>query len=161
MELFGKPIFFIYFLFAALAAGAIWLAGNKLKNRAINAFFGPQAYAKLTGGLRLNHKLNAIFFFTGLFFLFTALARPQWGTEVIQAEGKFAQTVIAVDVSSSDLVRVHVRLSSSPVQSKVNPVISPSAVLPTVNVDVPSSPTVTAIVLVATHPVTVNVYGLE
>lgn len=101
MELFGKPIFFIYFLFAALAAGAIWLAGGKLKNRAVNAFFGPQAYAKLTAGLRLNHKLNTVFFFAGLFFLFTALARPQWGTEVIQAEGKFAQTVIAVDVSSS------------------------------------------------------------
>lgn len=101
MELFGKPIFFIYFLVAALAAGAIWATGNKLKNRAINAFFGPQAYAKLTQNLRLNHTLNTVFFFVGLFFLFTALARPQWGMEVIQAEGKFAQTVIAVDVSSS------------------------------------------------------------
>lgn len=101
MELFGKPLFFIYFILAAAAAGGIWLLGNKIKNRAINAFFGPAAYAKLTQHLRLNRQINSLFFFIGLFFLFGALAQPQWGVEVVQAEGKFAQTVIAVDVSAS------------------------------------------------------------
>ncbi len=101
MELFGKPIFFIYFILAAGLAAGVWLLGNKLKRRAIYAFFGPAAYAKLTQGLRLNTKINTAFFFAGLFFLFAALAKPQWGVEVVLAEGKFAQTVIAVDVSAS------------------------------------------------------------
>ncbi|MBQ3667022.1 MAG: VWA domain-containing protein, partial [Elusimicrobiaceae bacterium] len=34
-------------------------------------------------------------------FLFVALAGPQWGIEVTEAQGSFAQTVIAVDVSAS------------------------------------------------------------
>lgn len=101
MELFGKPIFFLYFIFAAAAAGALFWAGKRLKNRVIQALFGAEAYQKLTESLRLNHTWNTLFFFLGLFFLFAALARPQWGVEVIQAQGEFAQTVIAVDVSSS------------------------------------------------------------
>ena len=101
MELFAKPVFLLYFIPAALLAGlGAWL-GLKYKNRLIRALFGAQAYAKLTAGLRPISRWRGVLFFCTLFFLFAALAGPQWGTEVIEAQGTFAQTVIAVDVSSS------------------------------------------------------------
>lgn len=101
MELFGKPIFFIYFLLAAGLTAAVLALGKARKNRIIRALFGAGAFQKLTHALRLNHTVNTCFLFAGLFFLFAALARPQWGTEIVQAQGQFAQTVIAVDVSAS------------------------------------------------------------
>ena len=101
MELFAKPILLLYLIPALLAAGlAAWL-GLKLKNRLIHALFGPQAYAKLTAGLRPATRWRGVLLFLALFFLFVALAGPQWGTEVIEAQGTFAQAVIAVDVSAS------------------------------------------------------------
>lgn len=101
MELFADPVFLLYFLPAALFVGlAAWL-GAKLKRRLVAALFGPAAYAKLTEGLRpVTWRRGALFILT-VFFLFLALAGPQWGTEVIEAQGTFAQTVIAVDVSAS------------------------------------------------------------
>ena len=101
MELFAKPIFLLYLIPALLAAGlAAWL-GLKFKNRLISILFGPLAYAKLTAGLRPVTRWRGALFFLTLLFLFLALAGPQWGTEVVEAQGAFAQTVIAVDVSAS------------------------------------------------------------
>ena len=105
MELFAQPIYLLYFVPAVLAAGlAAWL-GVKLKNRLLRALFGPQAYAKLTAGLRPPTRWRGVLFFLTLFFLFAALAGPQWGTEIVEVQGSFAQTVLAVDVSSSMLAR--------------------------------------------------------
>ena len=105
MELFAKPIYLLYFVPAVLAAGlAAWL-GVKLKNRLVRTLFGPQAYAKLTVGLRPPTRWRGVLFFLTLFFLFAALAGPQWGTEIVEVQGSFAQTVLAVDVSSSMLAR--------------------------------------------------------
>lgn len=101
MELFAKPIYLLYFIPAAVLVGlAAWL-GLKFKKRLIHALFGPQAYAKLTAGLRPVSRWRGTLFLLTVFFLFVALAGPQWGTEVIEAQGTFAQTVIAVDVSAS------------------------------------------------------------
>ncbi len=101
MELFADPMFLLYFLPAALFVGlAAWL-GAKLKRRLTAALFGPKAYAKLTAGLRPVTWRRGALFLLAVFFLFLALAGPQWGTEVIEAQGTFAQTVIAVDVSAS------------------------------------------------------------
>lgn len=101
MELFAKPIFLLYFLpTALLLAAAAWL-GMKLKARLVRALFGPEAYTKLTAGLRPVTRWRGALFFLTLLFLFLALAGPQWGTEVVEAQGAFAQTVIAVDVSAS------------------------------------------------------------
>ena len=69
MELFGKPIFFIYFLLAAGLAAAVLALGKARKNRIIRALFGAGAYQKLTHALRLNHTVNTCFLFAGLFFL--------------------------------------------------------------------------------------------
>lgn len=101
MELFEKPVYFIYFLGALLALWAVCWLGGQIKRRAVAALFGPAAYARLSGGGDAWKTLKTVLFFSGLFFVFAALARPQWGIEIVRAEGNFAQTVIAVDVSAS------------------------------------------------------------
>lgn len=101
MELFANPWFLVYFLPAALLAWLVAWSGKKLKNSLISALFGPQAYAKLTADLRPVTWKRGACFGLFLFFLFAALAGPQWGTEIIEVQGSFAQTVIAVDVSTS------------------------------------------------------------
>ena len=101
MELFANPWFLVYFLPAALLAWLVAWSGKKLKNRLISALFGPMAYAKLTADLRPVTWKRGACFGLFLFFLFAALAGPQWGTEIIEVQGSFAQTVIAVDVSTS------------------------------------------------------------
>ncbi len=101
MELFARPVYLLYFLPAAALTALIFWAGGKLKRRAVNALFGHAAYAKLTAHLRPIGMGRTIVFFLAEFFLFAALAGPQWGTEIIEAQGAFAQTVIAVDVSAS------------------------------------------------------------
>ena len=101
MKLFAEPIYFIYFL-AALAAWRVlvWI-GNKRKKHIIKILFGPIAYARLTAGQTPFKRLQTWLFGLGLFFIFAALAHPQWGLEITQAEADFSQTIIAVDVSSS------------------------------------------------------------
>ncbi len=101
MQLFEQPVYFFYLLIALGALGLLFWLGAQLKNRVIRALFGPVAYARLTGGGDAWHTLKLILLFLAVVFLFTALARPQWGLEIIKAEGNFAQTVIAVDVSAS------------------------------------------------------------
>lgn len=101
MELFARPVYLLYFLPAAALTALVFWAGRKLKERAVNALFGRAAYAKLTAHLRPVSAWRTALFFLAEFFLFAALAGPQWGTEIIEAQGAFAQTVIAVDVSAS------------------------------------------------------------
>lgn len=101
MELFARPVYFLYFLAALCGLLAVIFAGGKLRNRVIFALFGPKAWQKMTEGAVWDRKLRNAFFLSGVFFLFAALAVPQWGTEIVEAQGSFAQTVIAVDVSAS------------------------------------------------------------
>ncbi len=101
MELFARPVYLLYFVPAAALTALVFWAGRKLKERAVNALFGRAAYAKLTAHLRPVSAWRTALFFLAEFFLFAALAGPQWGTDIIEAQGAFAQTVIAVDVSAS------------------------------------------------------------
>ena len=101
MELFEQPIYFLYFLAALTLLWVVYWLGGKLKRRVVYALFGPSAYARLNGGGDRFNTLKTVLFLCALFFLFAALAKPQWGLEVVKAEGEFAQTVIAVDVSAS------------------------------------------------------------
>lgn len=101
MELFEQPIYFLYFIGALAAVGIIFWLGGKLKARILDALFGPVAYRRLLGGEDAFKKLKTVLFILGLFFLFTALAKPQWGLEIVKAEGNFVQAVIAIDVSAS------------------------------------------------------------
>ncbi|MBQ7908849.1 MAG: VWA domain-containing protein [Elusimicrobiaceae bacterium] len=101
MELFEQPIYFLYFLGALAAGGLVFWLGKKLKQRLVCALFGPMAYRRLLGGEDRLKKLKAGLFIASIFLLFTALAKPQWGLEIVKAEGNFIQTVIAIDVSAS------------------------------------------------------------
>jgi len=101
MNLFAKPIYLLYFIPALLVLLlAVWL-GNKRKKHYTQLLFGAQVYQKLTASLRQTSAARTVFFLVGIFFLFVSLAGPQWGTEIVETEGQFIQTVIAVDVSAS------------------------------------------------------------
>ena len=101
MNLFAKPFYLVYFVPTLLGILLVLWLGKQLKNRYVHALFGAGAYQKLTDSLRTVSAWRSVFFIGAVFFLFVALAGPQWGTEIVQTEGQFAQTVIAVDVSAS------------------------------------------------------------
>lgn len=101
MELFARPLFLLYSVPALAAVLFLFWAGRCLKNRAIRILFTPSAYEKMTAGLRAESYGRTVMMCLAVFFLFIALAGPQWGTEILEAQGSFAQTVIAVDVSAS------------------------------------------------------------
>lgn len=101
MKLFAYGVYFIYALAALAALGAAAWAGKKLKKRTLSALFTAAAWQKMTAHIRPDGAVKTFLFFSGVLLIFTALARPQWGIEVIEAQGSFAQTVIAVDVSTS------------------------------------------------------------
>ncbi len=101
MELFAHPLH----LLAAvptllLVLLVLWLA-TRLARHYTNRLFGPAAYAQLTAPLKPVSRWRNTLLLGTVFFVFIALAGPQWGIEVTQAQGNFAQTVLAVDVSAS------------------------------------------------------------
>ncbi|MBP5430569.1 MAG: VWA domain-containing protein [Elusimicrobiaceae bacterium] len=100
MKLFAHPIFLLYFVPAALAVGIVLWWGKRRTNKLLNRLFGT-VYPQLTKELRPVSKWRNVFLLGSFFFLFAALAGPQWGLEITQAQGNFAQTVLAVDVSAS------------------------------------------------------------
>lgn len=101
MELFAHPLFLLYALPAIAGVLVLFWLGGILKRRAERILFSIQAYAKLTADLRPQSKWRCVLMVLAVFFLFAALAGPQWGTEIVEVQGSFAQTVIAVDVSAS------------------------------------------------------------
>ena len=101
MELFAHPIYLFYLVPALLGVGLILWMGKKLKRHAIKVLFTRPAYDKLTASLCKPSLWPGILLAGAVCFIFLALSGPQWGIEVIEAQGSFAQTVIAVDVSAS------------------------------------------------------------
>ena len=101
MELFARPLFLLYFLPVLVGVLLLFWVGKKLKNRVVLALFSPQTYAELTAGLRPESAWRTALMGLTVFFLFAALAGPQWGTEIVEVQGEFSQAVIAVDVSAS------------------------------------------------------------
>ena len=101
MKLFAHPLFFAYLIPVLAGIVFVFWLGKKLKAHAIRVLFSAPAYAKLTAPLRPESMWKNILFLLAVVFLFIALAGPQWGTELIEAQGTFSQTVIAVDVSAS------------------------------------------------------------
>ena len=101
MNLFAKPLYLVYFLPVLLGLLLIIWLGRKRKEHYTKLLFGASSYQKLTASLRVPSVARTVFFLVGVFLLFVALAGPQWGTEIVETEGQFIQTVIAVDVSAS------------------------------------------------------------
>lgn len=101
MELFARPVYFMYALPVIAGVIGVWWLGNVLKKRMIHTLFALPSYQQLTANLRPESRVRTALLLLSLLFLFAALAGPQWGTEIITAQGEFAQTVIAVDVSAS------------------------------------------------------------
>lgn len=101
MNLFAHPIILIYFIPVALLMVLFCWTSSKIKQNAICKLFQKGSYEKLTQALGKKSPYKILFLFIAVFFLFTTLAQPQWGREIVEVKGSFAQTVIAVDVSAS------------------------------------------------------------
>ncbi len=101
MGLFARPLLLLYALPVLAGVIAVLWLGTRLTRHYTQQIFKSPAYAKLTAGLRPVSKWKNIFLLCTILFIFVALAGPQWGVEITHAQGNFAQTVIAVDVSAS------------------------------------------------------------
>lgn len=101
MSLFANPIYLLYGLVTLGALGVIlWLGVTRVRHYT-GMLFGPSAYKQLTAHLRKISRWKNALLLASVALLFIALAGPQWGIEITEAQGNFAQTVIAVDVSAS------------------------------------------------------------
>ncbi len=101
MSLFAKPMYLLLALFALGLVGMILWLGSTLIRRYTRALFGQRAYMQLTAPLHKVSRWKNALLLASVAFVFIALAGPQWGIEITEAQGNFAQTVIAVDVSAS------------------------------------------------------------
>ena len=101
MGLFAKPIFLLYLIPALLGLLFVLWLGKRVMLRYEQALFANRALTQLTAHLRPVSRWKNTLLIGCVLFLFLALAGPQWGIEVTEAQGSFAQTVIAVDVSAS------------------------------------------------------------
>ncbi len=101
MGLFAKPIVLLYALAALGGLGLVLWMNRRLVRRYITTLFGRAAYTQLTAHLKPASRWKNTCLVLSVLFIFLALAGPQWGVEITQAQGNFAQTVIAVDVSAS------------------------------------------------------------
>lgn len=101
MTLFARPFFLLALIPALLVLLLVLWAGAALKKRILTHLFSGNVYTKLTHHLRPVSPWRNVCLVTSILLLFVALAGPQWGTEIIEAHGSFAQTIIAVDVSAS------------------------------------------------------------
>ena len=101
MGIFAKPILLVYLLpVLGLLCLVFWL-GKKIYQHYTKQLFSSETFTQLTKHLKpVSHWKNALLI-SAVVCLFIALAGPQWGIEITQAQGSFAQTVIAVDVSAS------------------------------------------------------------
>jgi len=106
MELFANFKIFIYLFLTAVFIWIVWFLGIKRKNRVIDILFSQNNYKRLIdAGLVIRRRWKNILFLMGIFFLFIALAGPQWGREKIIAQATYSQAVIALDVSNSMLAQ--------------------------------------------------------
>ncbi len=101
MSLFAKPIYLLYALLILGVLGGILWFGAVLVRRYTHTLFGHGAYIQLTAHLRRTSHWRNTLLLASVAFVCIALAGPQWGLEITEAQGNFAQTVIAVDVSAS------------------------------------------------------------
>lgn len=102
MELFANIKIFVYMLLSAVVIAALWLYGSKRREKIISLIFSKQNFAALVPAeLAKRRKLSDILFLSGVFFIFVALAGPQWGRQKVESYIDYSQTILAVDVSSS------------------------------------------------------------
>lgn len=106
MELFADLKVFIYLFLTAFIIAFVLIFATKRKNKIIKLLWSEANYKRLVqANIKMRRKLKTIFFLLGLFFLFLALAGPQWGREKIEATASYSQAVIALDVSNSMLAQ--------------------------------------------------------
>lgn len=102
MSLFAHPVYFLWALLTLGVLAFVLRVSLKRKDRITRELFGGAAYDAMFAKVwRKGQNIKEILFFAALFFIFTAMAAPQWGLEKIKATAGASYVVLAVDVSSS------------------------------------------------------------
>ncbi len=102
MQLFRYPEIFIWMIITIGFVMLVLYFGNKRKEKIISYLFNKTAWNRLISkDIIKMTKLKVILLLSSIIFLFIALSAPQWGIELSPSSSMLANTVIAVDVSSS------------------------------------------------------------
>ncbi|MBT4439390.1 MAG: VWA domain-containing protein [Elusimicrobiaceae bacterium] len=102
MDIFIYPKTLILMLITLAFAGLIVYFGNVRKRKIILSLFTTTAWKRLVpiDAVKMC-KFKTMLIMFSILFLFFALASPRWGVELEPSSSLMANTVIAVDVSSS------------------------------------------------------------
>ncbi|MCK9582498.1 MAG: VWA domain-containing protein [Endomicrobiales bacterium] len=101
---FANPsALYLLLLIPILALG--FVAAQISKRKIAKVFAQDELFNKLSNANERTTVLKASLFICGIFFLILALARPQFGTKLIELERTGSDVVIALDVSKSMLAQ--------------------------------------------------------
>lgn len=101
---FANPsVLYLLLLIPLLALG--FVAAQISKRKIAKVFAQNELYRKLSNANEKFVILKATLFICGIFFLILALARPQFGTKLVELERKGSDVVIALDASKSMLAQ--------------------------------------------------------
>jgi len=101
---FANPsALYLLLLIPILALG--FVAAQISKRKIAKVFAQDELFNKLSNANEKTTVLKASLFICGIFFLILALARPQFGTKLIELERTGSDVVIALDVSKSMLAQ--------------------------------------------------------
>ena len=100
--IFASP--YLLFLLITVPLLAVFLVFSfKARSKALNKLADSRLLDKISSANPGLQKLKAVLLVTALFFAILSIARPQFGTKLVEVRQKAADVVIAVDVSTSML----------------------------------------------------------
>ncbi|MGP8152906.1 MAG: VWA domain-containing protein [Smithella sp.] len=103
--IFGEPLYLWLLLILIGLIVLEILLWNKKKKLISKLFPGDLAKLMLDHWNRKNHLIKRTLFVLAIFFLVTALARPQWGQKTEASRRMGIDVMIAIDVSKSMLAK--------------------------------------------------------
>jgi len=99
---FANPYILIALLLAP-ALAVFFIFSFRAKRKALLSFAQDGMIQKISSANPALQKLKALMLVLGLFFVLLSLARPQFGSKLVEVKQNAADVVIAVDVSKSML----------------------------------------------------------
>jgi len=93
----------LFFLAAVPVLAVIYLFAFAAKRKALFSLSGSRLLGKISSANPLLQKLKAALLILALFFIILSLARPQFGSKLVEVKQKASDVVLAVDVSKSML----------------------------------------------------------
>ena len=93
----------LFFLLLVPALAVFFIFSFRAKKKALRAFAEDKLLDKISSANPFLQKLKVLMLLLALFFIIISLARPQFGSKLVEIKQKASDVVIAVDVSKSML----------------------------------------------------------